>query len=233
MDGFNDAFYEVSFQHRLDRLDEATLKFLAAEQDYVLAHISRSDIALESGCGTGRLLKVLGAHVGHITGLDYSSVQLEEANRNTANYRDKISLVLGDARNPPLPSARYDLIILAYNLLNSLNVPEEESKLEVLSHTNRLLVPSGRLIMTTWAENAQDIQLELYKNWGLNAVEVTEDYVHVRSDKGVDLLSGRSSPQKLQHLLGQSGFEGSIERLTNYSYACLATKLPQSRPPQP
>lgn len=225
----NDKYYQVSFQRILERLTADALRYLAAEQNYMLDHVLRDDVALELGCGTGRSLKVLAGHVGHITGLDYSNVQLEDAARNTAKYRNKVSLVLGDARNPPLPNNRYDLVLITYNSINSLNEPSEESKLEVLSHANQLLVPDGRLIVTTWAENALGVQLEHYASFGFpHVVEETEDYLHVRNDAGVDLKSGRSSPQKLQDLLERTGFKGNVERLTDYSYAYLAIKLQSS-----
>lgn len=224
MNEINDEIYQVSFQRILEISTIETLKFLAAEQDYMLDNVLRDDVALELGCGTGRLLKVLAGHVGHITGLDYSSVQLDEAARNTARHRDKITLVQGDARDPPL-FGQYDSILITYNTINSLNDPSEESKLEVLSHANQLLVPDGRLIVTTWAENALDVQLEHYALIGFpHVVETTDEYVQVRNDAGVEIRCGRSSPQKLQDLLEKTGFKGSIERLTDYSYACFATK---------
>ncbi|MBS3132557.1 class I SAM-dependent methyltransferase [Candidatus Woesearchaeota archaeon] len=171
------------------------------------------------------MLKVLAAHAAHFTGLDYSRVQFEEAARNTAKYRDKTALVLGDARRPPLPYNWYDLVIISYNTINSLNEPSGESQLEVLGSVNQLLVPDGRLIVTTWSENALDVQLEHCASVGFpHVVETTDDYVHVRSDEGVDVKCGRSSPQKLEALLGKTGFKGKIERLTDYSYACLAVK---------
>jgi len=133
--------------------------------------------------------------------------------------------VEGDARNLPLPSGWYDLVVCTYNTINSLNEPSDKSKLEVLASSNRVLRSGGVMIFTSWAANAADIQLDHYKNSGFSKViEVTEDYVHVRNDTGIDLVSCRLSPKKIEDLLSKTGFEGKVEQLTNYALACVALK---------
>lgn len=222
--GINDDFYNENFAKSLERLTLEPLKYLAAEQDFIFRNIQRNSVVADLCCGTGRVIQQLAGYA-KITGLDYSRVQINEAAKNLLRFNDKVSLVLGDARNPPLPSRWYDLALMTFNSINSLNDPSEESQLEVLAGANRILADDGTLIFTGWNDNAADVQLDFYKNIGLpNLVEVTPDYVSVCDEHDTLLVSRRFSPEKISELLGKTGFNGKIEKLTDYSLAVIARK---------
>lgn len=117
-----------------------------------------ADVA-DLGCGTGSL-SVLLAEGGHrVTGLDLSPEMLRQARRKAERHRVDVALVEGDAADPALPPASYD-VVLCRHVLWALPDPAA-----ALARWRRLLRPGGRLVLVEgrWATGG-----------GLTADEVRE-----------------------------------------------------------
>ena len=78
---------------------------------------------LELGCGTGRLSLPVGRTGVRFVGVDRSAAMIARARRRIRRARlsDRVSLVRGDIRALPFrPPARFDLVMAAYGVLQSL-----------------------------------------------------------------------------------------------------------------
>jgi 2-polyprenyl-3-methyl-5-hydroxy-6-metoxy-1,4-benzoquinol methylase len=93
------------------------------------------------GCGTGSLSVLLAEAGHHVHGLDASPLMLDEARRKAEQSRVALTLHLGDAAQPRLPAASFD-VVLARHVLWALPDPAA-----ALAHWIHLLRPDGRLVL--------------------------------------------------------------------------------------
>ena len=101
------------------------------------------------GCGTGTL-SVLLAEAGYdVDGLDFSPRMIELA-EHKANGIDGVRFTQGDAFDPTLPEAAYD-VVLCRHVLWAMPDPAD-----ALTRWLRLLAPAGRLLLVEghWSNGA-------------------------------------------------------------------------------
>jgi ubiquinone/menaquinone biosynthesis C-methylase UbiE len=99
---------------------------------------------LEIGFGTGRALAYLAEEVGasgKVHGIDLSEGMLNQAEKNTQAYRDRIDLQIGDALSLPYPDASMDALFLSF----TLELFSSEEIQIVLSECQRVLRSNGRI----------------------------------------------------------------------------------------
>ncbi len=67
---------------------------------------------LELGCGNGLIAEYIAERTGaYVTGLDYSPQGIEQAQRRTADKRDRLTFAVGDINALELPAQTYDAIL--------------------------------------------------------------------------------------------------------------------------
>lgn len=119
----------------------------AAWRDLLLSMLpaAPADVA-DLGCGTGTLSLLLSEEGYAVTGLDFSPAMLARARVKDPSSR----FVEGDAADPALPEASYD-VVLCRHVLWALPEP-----VEVLRRWTRLLRPDGRLVLIEghWSNGA-------------------------------------------------------------------------------
>ncbi|MFD4531013.1 class I SAM-dependent methyltransferase [Kitasatospora sp. NPDC058397] len=100
---------------------------------------------LDLAAGEGRNAIWLAGRGWEVTGLDYSAVALERAERLTADLPDEVADRLtwrhGDARTFEAPAAGYDLILVVY-----LQVPAQDRR-TALRRAAAALAPGGTLLV--------------------------------------------------------------------------------------
>jgi ubiquinone/menaquinone biosynthesis C-methylase UbiE len=96
--------------------------------------------ALEIGCGTGAVARVLAGRpqAGEVTGIDPSPVFIERARRLAAG-RPKLSFLVGDGRDLPFGDGRFDLVV-CHTVLSHVPGPER-----VLAEAARVVAGGGWL----------------------------------------------------------------------------------------
>ncbi|GAA2798116.1 class I SAM-dependent methyltransferase [Kitasatospora sp. CM 4170] len=101
--------------------------------------------ALDLAAGEGRNSIWLARRGWHVTGLDFSAVALERAERLTADLPDEVADRLtwrhGDARELEAPPEGYDLVLVAY-----LQLPAEDRR-AALVRAAAALAPGGTLLV--------------------------------------------------------------------------------------
>jgi ubiquinone/menaquinone biosynthesis C-methylase UbiE len=128
--------------------NDAVLKY---EQDmrqravFDLLQPNRSDWILDIGCGNARDLRILmGAGYENIVGIDLSFGMLLEGKKILSENSEKKSMLFaGDATQIPLREGFFDKIICSEVIEH---IPDYH---RVLEEIYRLLVPGGKLIVTT------------------------------------------------------------------------------------
>jgi SAM-dependent methyltransferase len=67
---------------------------------------------LDLGCGNGMIAEYLSDRTGaHITGLDYISQAISQAQQRTAAKSDRLAFVVGDINRLELPSSAFDVVL--------------------------------------------------------------------------------------------------------------------------
>lgn len=142
----------VNFDRAADFYDE-TRGFPAAEIPHVArlytraAALTAESRLIEIGVGTGRLALPVAAETGaHITGVDISTAMMQRLiDKRTT---ERIDLLLGDARQLPLPGAIFDAAVVTHVFHL---IPNWETALAELA---RVLKPDGVLLFC-WGDSTR------------------------------------------------------------------------------
>jgi ubiquinone/menaquinone biosynthesis C-methylase UbiE len=136
----------------------------------IIAAAQPTDL-LDIGTGTGRMLEILGSHVGHALGIDQSRemlaiarVNLERAGLASGTVR------LGDMYQMPLPDACFDAAII-HQVLHYAERPSE-----AIAEAARVLRPNGVLVVADFAPHALEFLREeqAHRRLGFADGEVAE-----------------------------------------------------------
>lgn len=150
--------------------------FLNDGEHYDACHASRHDdllfwikmassarSVLELACGTGRIAIPLAVKGAQVTGLDNNASMLEQARRNARGAGVEIEWLHADMRRFDLGRDDFDLVVLAFNGINSLLTLDDA--LSCLRSARKHLAPSGRLVIDTFLPTpervgAEDLQID-------------------------------------------------------------------------
>jgi SAM-dependent methyltransferase len=139
----------------------------------------RVELAVELGCSVGRIVAELATAADHVVGLDLQFGAVRRARRMLAGERvtynrrvvgrryvaatatagdravasDRVSLLCGDALDPPLVPGMFDRVV-ALNLIDSVHHPRQ-----LLSVIDGLCAPGGEIILSspyTWQSSIDD-----------------------------------------------------------------------------
>lgn len=106
------------------------------------------EVGVDLGCGNGRHVESLAAHVDRVVALDVSSVLLRIA-RERANERgDDAAFVAGDAGRPPLADESVDLAVYIATLHH---LRPRARRVRSITELGRLLTPDGRGLVSAWS----------------------------------------------------------------------------------
>jgi len=132
-----DSWFKPARGQVIDLLEKAMLEKALAGKAY--------DRALDVGIGNGRLLPIYSPHAAHITGMDISSEQLDQAAHAAAKLGLSFDTKLcQEASRIDLPNASYDLIICSRVLQHVFNWRESVAEFA------RILKPGGDLVLLTY-----------------------------------------------------------------------------------
>lgn len=204
-------------------------EFAGKEESYLKVHMQyfpqRSRV-IEVGCGSGRMLKVVAPLVGEAIGIEHEYLQIQSAEsllRDVNNVR----IVYGDARDIPYTASYFHLAFSSFNTLGN----QGYDKFRVLKEMRRVVKPKRSVIISVYAENAVEHQIELYKKM-LSAtgdktteIKVVNDFVIFESEVSGSHASERFSKDKLSRVFRDTGFtDFDIDKLTDFSYIVNARK---------
>lgn len=110
-------------------------------------HLGAAATLLELGCGTGRLTIPLAERIADVLGVDHAPAMVAHARAKADAAASRARFAEGDFLTLAL-GRRFDRLLLAYNTLNHVIVPEELAAL--FESVRRHLAPGGRLVVDTF-----------------------------------------------------------------------------------
>lgn len=144
------------------------------------AKIKSSDVVLDAGCGVGGSSIFLAKKFGcKVIGITLSKKQAEQATRNAeqngvANHTEFLVM---DFENITFPDEKFDVVWAIEGVCHA------NSKKKFLEGINRILKPSGRLIIADgfadkkdYNDNEKDIMQKWLSGWGVNFLETIENF---------------------------------------------------------
>lgn len=118
-----------------------------------------SSMILDAGCGTAKHMidiALQNNRIPTLTGIDYSSNMLNEAQNNIIQscLNERINLIMADITNLPFSNSSYDLVLCLNNVLGNLvahNIKDTVKKrLKALNELTRVLRNGGLLMLTVY-----------------------------------------------------------------------------------
>jgi tRNA1Val (adenine37-N6)-methyltransferase len=138
-------------------------------------------VDLGAGCGIIGLMLLLARPIGRVVCLEIQAALADQALRNAAlnGFKEKMSVILGDIRHPPLPASIADVVVCnpPYRPAQSGRInPDPERAIarheilvslhDILSAAVRLMKPRGRIAMVYPAVRLADLAVRL-RSFGL------------------------------------------------------------------
>ena len=136
--------------------------------------------SLELGCGLGRFSNFLAKQVIKATGVDFSSIAIENAKRRVAKYKHKPEFIVGDVTNLETIKEQFDISydVGCFHCLN------EEGQQKYASEVYRLLKPGGTHLI--WALDSAP-----------SDIRITPDYIAKTFENGFQLVNSKFSRRRI------------------------------------
>jgi SAM-dependent methyltransferase len=122
-------------------------RYLEAELEYVRGRLGPGDVALELGCGYGRVLGSLAEKCRLAIGVDTSFASLALA-RDYLSTRANVSLVNTDAVRLGCRDNVFDVVVCIQNGISAFHVDPRELMAEAV----RVARPGGSVLFSSYAE---------------------------------------------------------------------------------
>lgn len=227
---------EIRADECLDQFLEGRLKLIQSRSGYRFSidavllsefvTVRPEDVVVDmgTGCGIILLIVLLTKPAGHAFGLEIQEALASQARRNAVlnGFGDKIGIILGDIRNPPMKKKSADVVICnpPYRKAESGRINPDQRKAiarheilasmdDILRAAGNLLRKKGRLAMIYPSVRLVDILLRM-RRFDLEPKKVRIIYPGLQSAAGLVLieavLDGKPGLEISPPLIGQGNF---------------------------
>jgi tRNA1Val (adenine37-N6)-methyltransferase len=227
---------EIRPDECLDQFLEGRLKLIQSRSGYRFSidavllsefvTVRPEDVVVDmgTGCGIILLIVLLTKPAGHAFGLEIQEALASQARRNAVlnGFGDKIGIILGDIRNPPMKKKSADVVICnpPYRKAESGRINPDQRKAiarheilasmdDILRAAGNLLRKKGRLAMIYPSVRLVDILLRM-RRFDLEPKKVRIIYPGLQSAAGLVLieavLDGKPGLEISPPLIGQGNF---------------------------
>ncbi|MBU1121025.1 class I SAM-dependent methyltransferase [Candidatus Micrarchaeota archaeon] len=172
--------------------------------------------ALEIGCGTGRVLKVLAKNCKKVVGVDESQFMGDKAKRITKHFKN-VEIYKQNAKKMKFKDCTFDAILCLANTFGNQGKDKEKA----LREMKRVSKKGGKIIISVFNEKALGPRLESYKNAKLKSIKITRTGTVYSGSK---FFSEQFTKNKLEKLFQKNKLKCKIVDFTPISYLCICKK---------
>jgi len=168
---------------------------------------------LDLACGFGRQIVPMAKKGYEMTGLDYTPMFIELAQKKAEEENLKIDFIVGDMRKIPFENY-FDGI---YNYFTSFGFFSDKENFETLKQVSKALKPQGKFLLETLNRES------LIKNFHKTAWYKVGENVFILSENELNLLSGRLKVNRI--ILDEKGKREKYFDIRIYSLPELSSLL--------
>lgn len=197
-------------------------QYLDAEIQFVISNIHGAGLALELGCGYGRVLKAVSPFISTIVGNDVSRASLELAKsymKPCSNHR----IVRMDASKMAFSSSVFDAVFCIQNGISAFGV----DKRRLIAESIRVAKQEGLILFSSYSPKIWHERLDWFRNQSQIGLlgeideEKTRDGIIVCKD---GFRATTVSGSQFIELFDEFGLNASIIEVDNSSIFCKAVK---------
>jgi 2-polyprenyl-6-hydroxyphenyl methylase/3-demethylubiquinone-9 3-methyltransferase len=197
-------------------------RYLAAELEYVLSRLGPGDVALELGCGYGRVLGPLAARARLAVGVDTSFASLALAREELALY-ENVRLTNADAARLGCRDNVFDVVACIQNGISAFHVDPGELVAEAV----RVTRPGGTVFFSSYAEAFWEERLAWFEAQAAEGLVGEIDYE--RTGGGVivcrdGFTATTFAPEAFRGLAASLGLKARVEEVDASSVFCEIAK---------
>ena len=201
---------------------ERIRQYLDAEIQFVISNLQGSDLALELGCGYGRVMKAVSRFVPRVFGNDVSRKSLELA-RSYMEGCENYDVFLMDASEMSFRSCVFDVVFCVQNGISAFGV----DKKRLIGETVRVTKDNGVVLFSSYSPKIWDARLEWFRRQSRFGLIGEIDYAKTCDGTIVCKDGFRAttvSGDEFVELFGEFGLKASIFEVDESSIFCKAVK---------
>jgi len=202
----------------LQSLPESYKIWFDEEKKYLEKNINKNAKVLEIGSGDGRSIFDLIAITKNITGIDHNQKAIRKARQRFPEY-SSIVFIKTDAENLPFKESDFDYVICMCSFMNFGNKKEQ-----ILSEMKRVLKPTGKIIISTFSQNALPERMKVYKKLNAPIKEVSQKGTVIFDESFGDNISEQFTKEELIRIFNQAKLQVVDMVECNIAYLCLLSK---------
>jgi 2-polyprenyl-6-hydroxyphenyl methylase/3-demethylubiquinone-9 3-methyltransferase len=197
-------------------------QYLEAEIEFVVSNSKPADLALELGCGYGRVMKEVSKHVSWIVGNDISKSSLRLARSYMQGCHNYVGLLM-DASQMAFRAGAFDVVFCIQNGISAFSVTRERLAAEAARVTKN----DGIILFSSYSPKIWEARLEWFKEQSRLGLigEIDEEKTHDGTIVCKDGFKANTvSGDELIGLFSEFRLPASVTEVDGSSVFCKVTK---------
>jgi ubiquinone/menaquinone biosynthesis C-methylase UbiE len=191
-----------------------------SERKYLLEHITAGLNVLDIGCGEGRNMRTILERTRQVVGIDNDGKAVEDAQKHFLNI-PTVKVLNASAAKLPFDDQTFDVVTFLMILPNL-----DKSKDVVMSEIARVLKNSGRVILSTFSDDAFDERMKIYKQVGVPISKIEGTTFIFDESLGAN-ISEQFSEAQIEALAHGAALKiVDIQKVDSIAYICTLEKEP-------
>jgi ubiquinone/menaquinone biosynthesis C-methylase UbiE len=188
------------------------------ERKYLVEHITAGLNVLDIGCGEGRNMRTILEKTQEVVGVDSDEKAVEDAQKYFLNI-PTVKVLNANAAKLPFDDQVFDVVTFLMILPNL-----DKSKDVVMNEIARVLKNSGKVILSTFSDDAFDERMKIYKQVGvpISRIEGTKFIFDESLGANISEQFSKTQIEELAHRAGLKMLD--IQKVDSIAYICMLEK---------
>jgi len=214
MDTTNIGYWEQVLQNPTLAFQE----LFNAEKKYLLEHITNNAKVLDVGSGSGRNIETVLLKTKDVFGIDNDPKAIKDSLAKFSNTLN-VKIIQSDATELPFEDNTFDIAILMI-VIGSL----DNKKIPVLKEIQRVLKQDGKLILSSYSEDAFEERMKIYKQVNAPIEKIEGTKVVFNKSLGAN-VSEQFSKEELEKFGKEANLKMiDCEKVETIAYICTFNK---------
>jgi len=148
---------------------EGIREYLVKEKEFLTKNITKNDMVLEIGCGTGRTVEILSKISRRVIAIDNDEEAVKKAKQKT-KLLDNVEIILEDGEKTNFDDKTFDAVFIGMTFPNF-----DKTRDKILHEIRRTLKDKGVLLFSAYNENSLSERLLNYETHDKGNYEVKEN----------------------------------------------------------